>query len=115
MRVTLMVCYGIGIQYYFNYYLLGDTAYPLSHSLLTPYKEPDARRPICARFNHHHSKARSIIERVFGQLKTRWRIIFTKDVELRSGCVPQIVTACAAMHNLSHASGNVCDVLILIH
>ena len=88
-----------------GYYLLGDSAYPGSRSLMTPYKLPEAALPINRRFNLHHSKARCVIERTFGQLKVRWRSIFTKDVELRAKSVPQVITACCAMHNLCHAAG----------
>ncbi|KAF7642498.1 hypothetical protein LDENG_00257000 [Lucifuga dentata] len=40
-------------------------------TLITPYREP-VRSPVAARFNRHHAKARSVIERAFGIMKTRW-------------------------------------------
>ena len=48
-----------------GYYILGDGGYPcLSRpiALVTPYREP-VRNPVERRFNRHHSRARSVIER----------------------------------------------------
>ncbi|KAK7877439.1 hypothetical protein WMY93_031859 [Mugilogobius chulae] len=51
--------------------MIGDGGYPcLSQpiTLLTPYREP-LWSPVEARFNRHHAKARSVIERAFGIIK----------------------------------------------
>ena len=58
-----------------GYMLLGDGGYPCLQTpvcLLTPYKEPVIGR-VQQRFNYRQSKARSVIERAFGMMKTRWR------------------------------------------
>jgi hypothetical protein len=55
-----------------NQYLLGDSAYPLSTKMLTPYKRPLADIPRNAEFNDRFSSARVTIEHVYGQLKSRW-------------------------------------------
>ncbi|XP_035465455.2 protein ALP1-like [Scophthalmus maximus] len=57
-----------------GYCILGDGGYPCMSqpiALITPYREP-VRGAVAARFNRHHAKARSVIERAFGIMKTRW-------------------------------------------
>ncbi|TWW55952.1 putative RNA-directed DNA polymerase from transposon X-element [Takifugu flavidus] len=51
-------------------------------ALVTPYREP-VMNMMVARFNRHHAKARSVIERAFGIMKTRWRAIFLKPLEVK--------------------------------
>ncbi|XP_041848114.1 putative nuclease HARBI1 [Melanotaenia boesemani] len=58
-----------------GHFILADGGYPcLQHPLplITPYKRP-LRGVGAQRFNHHHSRARSIIERAFGMMKSRFR------------------------------------------
>ena len=51
-------------------------------------------------FNRHHAKARNIIERTFGILKTRWRSIFLRALEIRPLFAPKVVAACCLLHNI---------------
>lgn len=86
-----------------GYFLLGDSGYQCSTqpiAIITPYKQLGSLDARQRRFNLFHSKARSIVECSFGYLKTRWRCIFNKDLELKiSNCIKTIV-ACCVMHNL---------------
>ncbi|XP_064641948.1 putative nuclease HARBI1 [Lineus longissimus] len=52
-------------------YLLGDSAYPLRPYLMTPVSHPEDAAD--RRYNVHHRRVRSIIERTFGRWKNRWR------------------------------------------
>ncbi|XP_010764908.1 putative nuclease HARBI1 [Notothenia coriiceps] len=83
-------------------YILADRGYLcLQHPLplITPYRQPlQGVGP--QRFNSHHSRARFIIERAFGMMKTRFRSIFLKALEVHHTFVPQVITACAIMHNI---------------
>lgn len=61
------------------------------------------------RFNRHHAKARNIIERTFGILKTRWRSIFLRALEIRPLFAPKVVGACCILHNICVATDYVCQ------
>lgn len=68
-----------------GWYILGDGGYPCLAApivLLTPYREP-LQNPVQARYNRHHSRARCVVERAIGMMKTRWRSIFLKALEVR--------------------------------
>ena len=63
-----------------TYHLIGDSAYPLSNYLLTPYKRRGAGITAAKKkFNTHLSSKRSVIERAFGLLALRFpRLTFLK-------------------------------------
>ncbi|CAM4652730.1 unnamed protein product [Leuciscus chuanchicus] len=85
-----------------GHFILADGGYPcLQHPLplITPYKRP-VRGVGAQRFNLHHSRARSIIERAFGMMKTRFRAIFLQALEVHHTFVPHVITACAILHNI---------------
>ncbi|KAK8763857.1 hypothetical protein V5799_033534 [Amblyomma americanum] len=84
-----------------GYAILGDSGYqnltaPIT--ITTPFK--DTRSPVEIRFNKAHAKARCIVERAFGLMKGRWRSVFTKALEVSVRKAPDVVAACAAMHNV---------------
>lgn len=88
-----------------GYFLLGDSGYPCSiHpiAIITPFKETD-RQPLTRqqkKFNNLHSKARNVVECAFGQMKTRWKSIFNKDLELRIDNCVRVIVACCILHNI---------------
>ncbi|KAK0139039.1 Protein ALP1-like [Merluccius polli] len=92
-----------------GHFILADGGYPcLQHPLplITPYKRPlQGVGP--QRFNGHHSRARSIIERAFGMMKTRFRAIFLQALEVHHTFVPQVITACAVLHNICLGVGDI--------
>ncbi|KAL0153332.1 hypothetical protein M9458_051370, partial [Cirrhinus mrigala] len=91
--------------------ILGDGGYPCLSApicLITPYREP-VHNPVQARFNSKHSRARNIIERAFGMMKTRWRSIFFKALEISPAFVPEVVTCCAVLHNLALLNGDIVE------
>ena len=92
-----------------GYFLVGDGGYPCMEQpvcILTPYREPLHGR-VQERYNFHHAKARCIIERAFGMMKTRWRSIFFKALEVDPTFVPAIITCCAALHNICLGVGDI--------
>ncbi|CAM4675694.1 unnamed protein product [Leuciscus chuanchicus] len=92
-----------------GHFILADGGYPcLQHPLplITPYKRP-VQGVGAQRFNLHHSRARSIIERAFGMMKTRFRSIFLKALEVHHTFVPHVITACAILHNICLGVGDI--------
>ncbi|XP_045930120.1 uncharacterized protein LOC123986060 [Micropterus dolomieu] len=76
-----------------GHFIFADRGYPcLQHPLplITPYKRP-IQGVGAQRFNSHHSRARSIIERAFGMTKTRFRAIFLQALDVHHIFVPHHV------------------------
>ncbi|XP_035476678.2 protein ANTAGONIST OF LIKE HETEROCHROMATIN PROTEIN 1-like [Scophthalmus maximus] len=94
-----------------GYFLLGDGGYPcLQHpvAIMTPYPQPVASH-VTARYNRHHVKARCIIERTFGILKTRWRNIFLRALEIRPLFAPKVIGACCILQNICVTAGDILE------
>jgi hypothetical protein len=105
-----------------KYYLV-DSDYPNRKGYLAPYKGQryhiteftNAGQPIGLKelFNHAHSSLRNVIERSFGVLKMKWRILLkmpSYSVEKQS----KIIIACMVLHNFirdSNLSDNDFDTL----
>lgn len=82
-----------------DYHILGDAAYPLQISLMTPYKDYGTGLSLSqALYNYKHSQTRMTIERSFGLLKGRWRKLSYLDCELQSW--NKIIMACCVLHNI---------------
>ena len=92
-----------------GYYVLGDAGFPAERMVLTPYRRvryhlkewgSRAKRPRTAKelFNRRHSSARSIIERTFGVVKARFRILTAmRPYSYKKQC--NMVQACFVLHN----------------
>ncbi|KAL2096454.1 hypothetical protein ACEWY4_008602 [Coilia grayii] len=72
------------------------------------YQEPVDDR-VQRRFNYHHSKARSIVERAFGVMKTRWRATLFRALEVSPTFVPQVIATCAFLHNVCIENGDILE------
>ena len=86
-------------------WLLGDSGYSLKEWLLTPMAEPST--PQHRNYNVIHRKTRCLIERTFGLLKSRWRIL---DHTGGSLCytpqrVSKIIMTCCVLHNICRRNG----------
>uniref|UniRef100_A0A8C9ZC86 DDE Tnp4 domain-containing protein n=1 Tax=Sander lucioperca TaxID=283035 RepID=A0A8C9ZC86_SANLU len=85
-----------------GYFLLADGGYPCLQeplALITPYKRP-VRGMAEQRFNYHHSRGRTIIERAFGMMKTRFRCIFLEALEVHPVFVPKVINHCNISNNI---------------
>ena len=87
-------------------HFVGDAGYTLTSSLLTPYLIFDGMPRDEMLFNYLHSKTRIVIERAFGGLKGRWRIL-KRVLNMKSpvSCGRTIV-ACIVLHNLTLDAGD---------
>ncbi|XP_067643205.1 putative nuclease HARBI1 [Eurosta solidaginis] len=81
-----------------NSIYLGDSGYPLSAYLLTPFRlaESGTRESI---FNKKHAKGRNVIERTIGVLKCRFRCLLGK-MRYNPDKVKSIINICCALHNI---------------
>ncbi|XP_056449927.1 uncharacterized protein LOC130385450 [Gadus chalcogrammus] len=94
-----------------GYCLIGDGGYPcLSYpmTLMTPYRQP-LRSQLQAAYNSWLTKARVVVERAFGILKTRWRAIFLKALEVDVLFVPEVILCCTILHNICLSREDVLD------
>ena len=74
--------------------ILGDSAFPFRIWLMKPYSNA-----VLSAECYRLSRARMVSERAFGQLKSRWRVLYRK-----SSCQPDalkcIALACVVLHNV---------------
>ncbi len=92
-------------------FILGDGGYPCLSApicLITLYREP-VQNPLQARFNSKHSRARNIVERAFGMMKTCWRAVFFKAMEVSPSFVPEVIACCAVLHNIALQNGDIIE------
>jgi hypothetical protein len=79
--------------------LLGDSAYAVDEFLLPAFQDSTARDGPRRRFNLAHAKTRNAIERAFGVLKARWRILL-RDIDFEINNTLYIIAACCILHNV---------------
>jgi hypothetical protein len=82
-----------------KWYVLGDSAYPLSDWLMKPYPQlaDDDTGPRLS-FNIGHARQRVAVENAFGRLKQRWRQLFCLEVTEVATAVLWTHT-CMLLHN----------------
>ena len=92
-------------------YILGDGGYPNLPWLVTVFPGHDTNLPSAQRrFNFAHSSARNVIERAFGRLKGRWRILMSK-LRHKVEFVPAIIMACVILHNWLISKSDIFDLI----
>lgn len=81
----------------FNYYFVGDEAFPLHSNIQRPYggKFLNFEKRV---YNARISRGRSSIERSFGILCARWRILYDR-INGSEKTIETIIQACVALHN----------------
>lgn len=88
--------------------LLGDPAYPLKRWLMKAYPETPGMRREAREFNYKLSCCRILVERAFGLLKGRWRILLHQQ-EGHLGNIQAVVIACCVLHNFCLVHNEVFD------
>lgn len=81
-----------------NQHLIGDSAYPLLCNLMTPFRDNGHLTRSQSRYNTKLSSIRSIIERSFGLLKTKFRRLKYLDISDFDLGMQMIASACV-LHN----------------
>jgi hypothetical protein len=89
-----------------EYHMIGDSAYPISNSLITPYRDTGNLTPIQINYNFKHSSTRMTIERAFGMMKCRFRRLkFFDSPDLVF--IVQSVIVCSMLHNIAIDSNDI--------
>ena len=91
-------------EFFLPYVFVGDDAFPMRHSLLKPYSSSNLES-ILFIFKYRLSRARRIIENIFGILATRFRI-FRRPILSCLETVENVTKACVALHNYLMANKN---------
>ena len=82
-----------------TYHIIGDSAYPLSNYLMTPYRVRKQGMSVQQKkFNTHLASKRSVIERAFGLLGIRFPRLMRLNVKSLDKRIMCIVSACV-LHN----------------
>ena len=82
-----------------TYHIIGDSAYPLSNYLMTPYRVRKQGMSVQQKkFNTHLASKRSVIERAFGLLGLRFPRLMKLNVYSLDEQINCIVSACV-LHN----------------
>lgn len=91
------------------YALVRDASYPACPWMFPPFKgHKDGLSREQYHWNFIQSSTRMCVERSFGLLKGRWRILL-KRMEVKLQQVPDIVGACIILHNICQLHGDKFD------
>ena len=91
------------------YKFIGDAAYPMRPWFYSPFKgEKMGLSKEKQYWNFIQSSTRMAVERAFGILKGRWRMLL-KRIDMPLQNIPDIITACLCLHNLCIIHGDEFD------
>ena len=88
--------------------LAGDSAYPLTNWLMKPFPDRGRLTAEQRKFNLKFSALRCVVERAFGMLKSRWRIIL-KKIEQKTTTLKRTVIVACVLHNICIERGDLHD------
>ena len=83
-----------------GFHLLGDAGYALRTTIITPYPHDEGTH-LERKFNKVHASTRNIIERAFGRLKCRFRILMAPLAQRTPTSAVRTVASCIVLHNLT--------------
>lgn len=99
-------------NYFGEYFLLGDSAYPALNWLVTPFKDNGCLTEEQKIFNFKLSSTRMVIEHAFGLLKGRFRRLLhisNFDVNI----CKKIIMACCILHNICITQKDDTDIAVV--
>lgn len=83
-----------------QYYLLGDSGYPLKNNLMTPFKDRGQLTQRQTNFNIKLASNRCLIEQCFGILKQKFRQLY--HIKLRDTAhITHLIRAACVLYNYS--------------
>lgn len=86
-------------NYFNNYYLLGDSAYPVLQWLISPFRDTGFLTRDQRAFNYRLSATRVIVENAFGLLKGRFRRLgHFENFSIKF--IVKIIMAACVLHNI---------------
>jgi len=88
--------------------IMADSAYPLLKWLVKPYPNRGHLTADEREFNKKLSAARSVVERAFGMLKGRCRLLL-KKVEQQTRTLSKTVLTACVLHNICFDHGDLYD------
>ncbi len=87
-------------EIFLPYKLMGNVVYPMWPWFYYPFKGEKDGLPIYkAHWNSIQSNTRMLMERTFGMLKARFKIIF-KRIDISLCHMANLVTTCKCLHNI---------------
>ncbi len=81
-----------------GYYFIGDAAYSVGESLLTPFTGGHCTNPIKDPYNFFLRSQSNRIEMAFSLLSNKWRVL-NAPLQTSLACSSDICMACARLHN----------------
>lgn len=80
------------------FFMVGDDAFPLKHTLMKPY--PHLQLSVLQRvYNYRLSRCRRIVENAFGILTTKFRL-FRQEMSMRPDSCEIVIAAAVVLHNM---------------
>lgn len=105
-------CAADKFKYSLGYHFLGDAAYSLMPWLITPFEGTFGVNSKQDIFNLQHARGRQVIERAFGMMIKRWRILVSA-LEFRSVIQSaKVVRVCAMLHNICLADSQSSAIIV---
>lgn len=92
-----------GRQKVMPYVCVGDDAFPLSENLMKPFPGEHDKGSGERAFNYRLSRARRVVENVFGILSAAFRV-FDKPIPLSPDKAKTVTMACVHLHNFLRKS-----------
>jgi hypothetical protein len=96
------------------YCVAGDSAYSAYPTLLKPHADCGKLNDEQLWFNYVQSVTRQPIERAFGRLKGRWRVLL-ETCRFDVASVPIVTLACVVLHNICEDHAETFDPALLPH
>lgn len=96
----------------FDTHIIADAAYSIHPHVMVPFRDNGHLTVLQKNYNFCLSSTKMVIERAFGLLKVRFRILLDclplTDIEK----IPQIILACCVLHNVCMSRNDLFPVII---